>query len=240
MKIRQILVVGLILIFFIQLGAISQNCARKKHKICNKEYIDDDYDYESQSRYAYLFSGDTQRVNIILYSKQDFKILICSEEQLGIVEYRIVEEERVKKRYVKEIKEVNPFGSGGSDSDDSGWEDDSWSDDSWEDESWDSDDDSWDDTDEWSDSEEEQENVLAQEEEEPETVLDTVWGVKTEILEKELYVSSESDKPYFEIIDNDKIRRVVVEIIIPQGSAEGCVSLLVGRKKTAKKQFRGF
>ncbi|HBX52700.1 MAG: hypothetical protein A2275_00170 [Bacteroidetes bacterium RIFOXYA12_FULL_35_11] len=79
---------------FIPFSSFSQRCDKKD--ICNDEDYGD-YDFRSQTHFAKLSPGDTSTINIVAYSGNDMRILICSDEELGEVIYQIVES-------IKELK----------------------------------------------------------------------------------------------------------------------------------------
>lgn len=95
------------IIFTIVLSSFSlqyinaQDCLKKR--FCDREDFED-YDYRSQSYGAYLAPGDTSRVNFVVYSKQDFRVLVCGEGNLGDVQFRIIKPVR---EHVREIKTIN-------------------------------------------------------------------------------------------------------------------------------------
>ena len=88
--------------------ASAQRCDKKD--LCN----DDDYgdfDYKSQTHFARLSPGDTSTINIVAYSGNDLRILLCADPDLGEVKYQVVESKRDPVREVKYQKrtEKNPI-----------------------------------------------------------------------------------------------------------------------------------
>lgn len=76
-------------------------CAQKRY--CADELYGD-YDYRSQSQYTKMQSGDTTTTNIIAYSGQQMRILVCADEKLGAVNFRIF---RMAKRPQRAIKLIS-------------------------------------------------------------------------------------------------------------------------------------
>jgi len=60
----------------------------------NLEVFFDEYDFKSQSAYAYLSNKDSAKVSIVLYSGQEYVIFVCSERELGNIDWKIVKPER--------------------------------------------------------------------------------------------------------------------------------------------------
>lgn len=92
------LVLSLIGLTFTINDALAQRCDKKDY--CNEEDYGD-YDFRSQSHYALLGAGDTATINIVVYSGNDIRILVCADPELGAVKYSIVE---TKKEFKTEVK----------------------------------------------------------------------------------------------------------------------------------------
>lgn len=90
----------IILLFVIFYSIVSNSYSQN----CDNDFYGD-YDYRSQSKFAELSPGDTSRLNIVVYSNQDFRIFICYDEELGPCKYRIVRRDRKSERIVKSIEE---------------------------------------------------------------------------------------------------------------------------------------
>lgn len=77
----------------------------------NKEFCDKslygDFDFRSQSNYAQVYSGDTLRVKVVVYSGQDYRIFTCAERKLKKTHFRIIYPEKRFHRTVKSISEKN-------------------------------------------------------------------------------------------------------------------------------------
>lgn len=78
-----------------------------------------------------------------------------------------------------------------------------------------------------------------------EPVYDTTWTTKS-FYEKKLIFDSEDNeagKPYWEK-SIDKTKRLLVEVIVPEGGdpeeVEGCVSMMIGRKSGTFREFSKF
>lgn len=89
-----------ILFVFLIVGGYSQRCDNKD--LCDKEMFGD-FDYRSQSNYAQVYSGDTLRVKVVVYSGQEYRIFTCAERKLKKTQFRIIYPEKRFHRTVKEI-----------------------------------------------------------------------------------------------------------------------------------------
>ncbi len=102
MKAARVRTICLILLL---ITAISSNSNAQK---CNKKELCDkanyaDFDFRSQSSSAVLAPGDTARTAVVVYSKTQVRILVCSESTLGEVGYRILSPTRKTKRVIDKI-----------------------------------------------------------------------------------------------------------------------------------------
>ncbi len=79
-----------------------QNCSKKK--LADKE-MREDYDYRSQSLFVELGNGDTTTVNIVLYSKQNYRIFVVGEQKLGRIDYEIIVP---RKKFTRVVESVQP------------------------------------------------------------------------------------------------------------------------------------
>jgi hypothetical protein len=86
----------------------AQKCSKKK--LADKE-IRDKFDYRGQSLFVEMANGDTATLNIILYSKQNYRIFVVGEQKLGKVDFEIRVPRKKFNRIVKDIKpkEVNIY-----------------------------------------------------------------------------------------------------------------------------------
>ncbi len=193
--------------------ALSQNCARKK--FCDKDDYGN-YDYRSQSSYAILSPGDTARASIVIYSRQDSRILVCYDPDLGNVQYKIFHPKRITRTVIKDIDKTeteievykrdedgNPVQM----------------------------------VDEWGDPVYDENYNPVYEIDHYETVVeyDTIWQ-KERVVEETLIFNSGKDgtaKPYWEGLNVKKTKRLIIEVIIPEGdrSIEGCVNIEVGHRQ---------
>ncbi len=94
--------ITIVFIIVTGLSAFGQRCDNKD--FCDKDLYGD-YDFRSQSNYAHVYSGDTVRVKVVVYSGQIYRIFTCAERKLKDVYYRIIFPEKRFKRTVKEITE---------------------------------------------------------------------------------------------------------------------------------------
>lgn len=79
-------------------SAMAQRCDKKE--LCEDDFYSD-YDFKSQTHFAKLSPGDTATINIVAYSANDVRILVCAEEELGEIKYQIIEPIREVKRIMK-------------------------------------------------------------------------------------------------------------------------------------------
>ncbi|MEI6696296.1 MAG: hypothetical protein WCO13_09515 [Bacteroidota bacterium] len=100
MKIN-ILAKGILLVASISvLNAFSQNCG--KQSLCKPDKTDG-FDYSSQSRYASLTTGEKSRLYIATYASCAYKISVCSEANLGKINFKLFEKVREKKKIFKDF-----------------------------------------------------------------------------------------------------------------------------------------
>ena len=67
-------------------SAMGQNCSKKK--LASNE-MKGKYDYRGQSMFKEIASGDSATLNVVLYSKQNYRLFVASEQKLGTVNYQI-------------------------------------------------------------------------------------------------------------------------------------------------------
>jgi hypothetical protein len=109
---RKILSLSLSLIILLTIlyptGSFGQKCAKKSY--CSQEQ-EGDYDYRSQSHYSEMTSGETQRVEIVVYANQIYRLLVCTDPKVGNYEYKIFNVTKRPQRVVQDIfeKEVNVY-----------------------------------------------------------------------------------------------------------------------------------
>lgn len=80
----------------------AQKCAKKK--LADKE-MRGTFDYRGQSVFLEMGNGDTATLNIILYSKQNYRIFVVGEQKLGKIDFEI---QVPRKKFSRIVKEVNP------------------------------------------------------------------------------------------------------------------------------------
>lgn len=183
---------------------------------CNKEDLGDSYDYRGQSTFGRLAPGDTTRVKVVFYSKNDVRVLVCNDPSLGAVKFRVIKTvreynrvvDRVEKTVTEEpIYKLDKSGNPIQQVDDWGSPK----------------------TDEYGDPVFEvasyKENVRH----------DTIWKTERNIREEVLFDSqkSKSGQTFFEQAI-EKTQSVVVEVVVPADETkknyEGCVAIMIGRK----------
>ncbi len=201
----------------------AQNCG--KTRLCSDEYYGD-YDYRSQSSSAVLAPGDTARTSIVIYVNTDVRILVCCDEILGDVEYKIVYPVRKMREVIDQIikneKEVEVYKK-----DQDGnfvVEIDDWSGEPLQDEYGDP--------------------LYVIERWDKVVTYDTTYKVEEYDEEEIIFDSRKTDKPFWQSVVKST-RRLVVEVVVPQnaeafddyGNAtiEGCVNVGIGRKSSKKK-----
>ncbi|MGE4289618.1 MAG: hypothetical protein AB7E36_13110 [Salinivirgaceae bacterium] len=96
-----LIALGLLLIGF-SADVQAQKCAKKK--LADKE-MRGSFDYRGQSLFIEMGNGDTATLNIILYSKQNYRIFVVGEQKLGKVDFEIMVP---RKKFSRVVKEVNP------------------------------------------------------------------------------------------------------------------------------------
>ena len=89
------------MVLSISLSAYSQKCSKKK--LASKE-MRLDYDYRGQSVFKELTNGDSTTLNIVLYSKQNYRIFTVGEQKLGKIDYEIIVTRKKFNRIVKDIQ----------------------------------------------------------------------------------------------------------------------------------------
>lgn len=93
-----------IIFLFLILGVLTVRAQRCDDKdFCDKDLYGE-YDYRSQSNYAQVYTGDTVRVKVVVYSGQNYRIFTCAERKLKDVFFRVIYPEKRFKRAFKEIK----------------------------------------------------------------------------------------------------------------------------------------
>ena len=101
---NKIHIISLVLLFSssIPINGFAQKCAKKTY--CDKDQLGD-FDYRSQSHYAELINGNTQRVEIVVYANQTYRLLVCTDPKLGNVEYRIYNLFKRPKKVMQDVYE---------------------------------------------------------------------------------------------------------------------------------------
>lgn len=183
-------------------------------KFCNNKDLGD-YDYRSQSSFAMLSPGDTSKTNIILYSKQKYRILVCSDPNLGDIHYTIIEPVTEYKRVIDTIIELKP--------DEVTYPEEYAEEDYY--------------------SEDTEEFTTEETPSEPmKPTYDTIWETIKNVNEVVIFDSKQNPtgKNYWES-EMKRTKRLVVKVIVsPVGGGEEikeCVNILVGRKSADTKKF---
>lgn len=95
------IVLGVFLIFF-GLQGYAQKCSKKK--LADKE-MRMDFDYRGQSLFVELANGDSTQLNVVLYSKQNYRIFVVGEQKLGKIDYEVIVP---RKKFTRVVKDVKP------------------------------------------------------------------------------------------------------------------------------------
>lgn len=188
----------------------TQTCGNKKY--CEKDLMGEGFDYRGQSTYGKLIPGDTSRVKIVLYSKNIAHILVCGEDGMPGVQFRILKSIREYNRVVDRIEKTVIEEPIYRTYDDGGYVQkyDDWGEPE---------------VDEYGDP------VFEIAEYKEITKSDTVWRTERIIKEEEIYNSEKADLPYFEEAVK-KTKSVIIEVVVAgaEDKKEGCIAILVGRK----------
>ena len=217
---KNIIKLGIIFIFIgslaLPISSNAQNCSKKK--FCGEESYGK-FDYRSQSSYAILAAGDTARASIVIYSKQDARILVCFDPLLGNVNWKIYEPIRLVKRTIKNINR--------SEEEIAIYERDEYGD-------------PLQDVDEWGDPmyDENYDPVYKVEKYETKVEIDTIWQTEKINTEKIVFDNVKSGKPYWQRKNITKTKRMIIEVVIPESEDdyEGCVNVEVGHKTASRKK----
>ncbi|MFH2143015.1 MAG: hypothetical protein ABIJ97_11365 [Bacteroidota bacterium] len=89
------------IILIITTASKSQTCDRIK--ICEENY-GEGFEYTSQSRFGLMPLSEKKRVKTALYSGKRYRIFVCGSEDIGEINYKIIEPVR---KTVKQIKTIN-------------------------------------------------------------------------------------------------------------------------------------
>lgn len=94
-------IIIILMLLCISESAFNQNCSKKK--LASKE-MRLDFDYRGQSLFLEMANGDTTTLNIVLYSKQNYRIFVAGEQKLGRVDYEVTVPRKQFNRVVNEVK----------------------------------------------------------------------------------------------------------------------------------------
>lgn len=93
------------LILGLSITSFAQRCDKKF--FCDKSDLED-FDFRSQSSFAVLSPGDTANLKLVVYAKQNYRILLGTDPILGDVQMTIYKERKEYEKYIKEIQEIQP------------------------------------------------------------------------------------------------------------------------------------
>ncbi len=82
--------------------AVGQNCSKKK--LASNE-LKGKYDYRGQSMFRSVTSGDSATLNVVLYSKQNYRLFVAAEQKLGKIHYQIYVPRKKFTRVVKGVQQ---------------------------------------------------------------------------------------------------------------------------------------
>lgn len=100
---RQITYICFILVLLLLVSSKGQAQRCSKKKLASKE-MREDFDYRGQSLFVEMANGDSTTLNVVLYSKQNYRIFVVGEQKLGGVDYQVIVPRKRFNRVVKEIK----------------------------------------------------------------------------------------------------------------------------------------
>lgn len=97
-------------IFSVALSAILLLCGNNAFSQCSKKKLASNelkgnYDYRGQSMFKEMSTGDSAILNVVLYSKQNYRLFVANEQKLGNVNYRIYVPRKKFTRVVKDVKD---------------------------------------------------------------------------------------------------------------------------------------
>jgi len=92
---------SVLFLLFIALQINAQNCAKKK--LASKE-MRLDFDYRGQSLFLEMSNGDTTTLNVVLYSKQNYRIFVVGEQKLGNIDFTIIVPRKKFNRVMNGVK----------------------------------------------------------------------------------------------------------------------------------------
>lgn len=84
------------------LSVNAQNCSKKK--LASNE-LKGKYDYRGQSLFRSMVSGDSITLNVVLYSKQNYRLFVVGEQKLGKLDYQIYVPSKKFTRVMKSVEE---------------------------------------------------------------------------------------------------------------------------------------
>ena len=91
----------IVVLLFMSISSYSQNCSKKK--LATKE-MRLDFDYRGQSMFLEMSNGDTVTLNVVLYSKQSYRIFVVGEQKLGKIDFTVIVPRKKFNRVVKDIE----------------------------------------------------------------------------------------------------------------------------------------
>jgi hypothetical protein len=100
---HQIIQFSAVFVFILSPGLVlGQNCAKKK--LATNE-MKGNLDYRGQSMFVEMNSGDSNILNIVLYSKQNYRVFVVGEQKLGKLSYKIYVP---RKKFTRVVKDIQP------------------------------------------------------------------------------------------------------------------------------------
>ena len=82
----------------------AQQCTASQ--ICKPDEMGKEFDFRGQSTYARFSPGDSCKVQAVLYSGNEAKIMICSDPKLGIVQFKVFKTVSEYKRIIDKIEKI--------------------------------------------------------------------------------------------------------------------------------------
>jgi hypothetical protein len=94
-------IISILLLLFAVLTTNAQNCAKKK--LATKE-MRLEFDYRGQSLFLEMSNGDTTTLNVVLYSKQNYRIFVVGEQKLGNINFKVIVPRKKFNRVMSDVK----------------------------------------------------------------------------------------------------------------------------------------
>jgi|GEM_PF-4030364 len=104
LKIKHYLVYIYIALSSCSIAYASNSTKCSTNRFCGSDALGEQFDYRGQSTFGRLSPGDTTRVKVVLYSNNDVRIALCSDQILGDVSFKVIKTIREYNRIVDRIE----------------------------------------------------------------------------------------------------------------------------------------